>query len=122
MYIVFLQTSISDMSATMKQVRSSMEQDEQLKVLMAGFRGSNLDESDFASANVRMRLVTDLQDDGLDAALPLSYDPDAINRWAGNCKQVGGGATLGRQDAVAASIPTVGSSCRCCPSRPAPGK
>jgi hypothetical protein len=44
-------------------------------------RGSNLDESDFASAGVRMQLVTDLQDDGLDAALPLAYDPDAINRW-----------------------------------------
>lgn len=74
-------TSVADMSATMKQVRSSMEQDEQLKVLMAGFRGSNLDESDFASAGVRMRLVTDSQDDGLDAALPLAYDPDAINRY-----------------------------------------
>jgi len=60
-----------------------MEQDEQLKVLMAGFRGSNLDESDFASAGVRMRLVTDSQDDGLDAALPLAYDPDAINRYTG---------------------------------------
>jgi hypothetical protein len=77
------QTSISDMSATMKQVRSSMEQDEQLKVLMAGFRGSNLDESDFANANVRMRLVTDTQDDAFDAALPLAYDPDAINRCVG---------------------------------------
>lgn len=70
-------------------------------------RGSNLDESDFASAGVRMRLVTDLQDDGLDAALPLAYDPDAINRWVlvpepdlcvlawGKCvcSVVGGGAT-----------------------------
>jgi aarF domain-containing kinase len=86
------QTSISDMSATMKQVRSSMEQDEQLKVLMAGFRGSNLDESDFANANVRMRLVTDTQDDAFDAALPLAYDPDAINRFAGTqCFLLGGG-------------------------------
>lgn len=66
----------------MKQMRSSMEDNEQLKVLMAGFRGSNLDESDFASDGVRMRLVTDLQDSGLTEALPLSYDPDAINRWA----------------------------------------
>jgi hypothetical protein len=76
-----MQTSVSDMSASMKEVRSRMEQDEQLKVLMAGFRGSNLDESDFASANVTMRLVSEAQDDSLDAALPLSYDPDAINRW-----------------------------------------
>lgn len=53
-------------------------------------RGSNLDESDFASAGVRMRLVTDLQDDGLDAALPLAYDPDAINRWVALSKSVMG--------------------------------
>jgi aarF domain-containing kinase len=66
------------------QMRSSMEssENEQLKVLMAGFRGQNLDESDFANANVRMRLVTDLQDQGLSEALPLAYDPEAINRYA----------------------------------------
>jgi len=29
-----------------------MEENEQLKVLMAGFRGTNLDESDFASAGI----------------------------------------------------------------------
>lgn len=75
-----LQTSVSEMSASMKQMRSSMEDNEQLKVLMAGFRGSNLDESDFASDGVRMRLVTDLQDSGLTEALPLSYNSDAINR------------------------------------------
>jgi aarF domain-containing kinase len=57
-------------------------ENEQLKVLMAGFRGQNLDESDFANANVRMRLVTDLQDQGLSEALPLAYDPEAINRCA----------------------------------------
>ncbi|WIA14252.1 hypothetical protein OEZ85_002788 [Tetradesmus obliquus] len=67
----------------MKEMRSSMEasENEQLKVLMAGFRGQNLDESDFANANVRMRLVTDLQDEGLNEALPLAYDPEAINRY-----------------------------------------
>eukprot|EP00879_Flechtneria_rotunda_P021763 GHRR01022949.1.p1 GENE.GHRR01022949.1~~GHRR01022949.1.p1 ORF type:complete len:275 (+),score=94.65 GHRR01022949.1:232-1056(+) len=75
-------TSVSHMSANMKQkMRSSMEENEQLKVLMAGFRGSNLDASDFASAGVRMQLVTDLQDQDLGAALPLTYDPDAINRY-----------------------------------------
>jgi aarF domain-containing kinase len=55
-------------------------ENEQLKVLMAGFRGQNLDESDFANANVRMQLVSDLQDQGLSEALPLAYDPEAINR------------------------------------------
>ena len=32
-----------------------------------------------------MRLVTDLQDDEMDAALPLAYDPDAINRCVNVC-------------------------------------
>jgi hypothetical protein len=64
------------------QVRDSLERDEQLAVLVAGFRGSNLDESDFASDGVTMRLVTDSQDEGLDAALPLEYDPESINRCA----------------------------------------
>lgn len=34
-----------------------MEEDEQLKVLMAGLRGSNLDNADFAGKNVKMNLV-----------------------------------------------------------------
>jgi hypothetical protein len=34
-----------------------MEEDEQVRVLMAGFRGSNLDASDFAASDVTMRLV-----------------------------------------------------------------
>lgn len=75
-----LQTSTAAMSASMKDLRNSMEENEQLKVLMAGFRGSNLDESDFASAGVQMQFATDFQDSGLSAALPLSYDPDVINR------------------------------------------
>ena len=33
----------------------------------------------------RMRLVTDLQEDDRDAALPLAYDPDAINRCVNVC-------------------------------------
>lgn len=32
----------------MREVRSQMEENEQLSVLMAGFRGSNLNDSDFA--------------------------------------------------------------------------
>lgn len=49
--------SISDMGSQMKEMRSKMEEDEQLRVLMQGFRGSNIDESDFAMANVKMALV-----------------------------------------------------------------
>jgi aarF domain-containing kinase len=36
--------SVAAMSSQMRSVRSKMEEDEQLRVLMAGFRGSNLNE------------------------------------------------------------------------------
>ena len=42
------QMRVSDMSKQMKQMRGQLESDEQLKSLMAGLRGSNVDESDFA--------------------------------------------------------------------------
>ena len=69
------------MSNQMKSVRSQMEQDEQLKVLMAGFRGSNIDESDFASEGVRMNLMEMTVDEDFDEQLPLVYDPDVISAY-----------------------------------------
>lgn len=50
-------TSVAAMSSQMRAVRSKMEEDEQLRVLMAGFRGANLNEDDFANSNVRMELI-----------------------------------------------------------------
>jgi len=61
----------------MKDVRAQMEKDEQLSVLMAGLRGANIDNSDFAGADVKMSLVEVTHHEG-DEALPLTYDPDAI--------------------------------------------
>ena len=51
------QMRVSDMSRQMKQMRGQLESDEQLKSLMAGLRGANIDESDFADQNVVMNLV-----------------------------------------------------------------
>lgn len=48
---------IGDMSKQMKDMRKQMEEDAQLGSLMAGLRGQNIDDSDFADANVVMRLV-----------------------------------------------------------------
>ena len=48
---------VSDMSKQMKDVRKQMEDNEQLKSLMAGLRGQNIDDSDFADDSVVMRLV-----------------------------------------------------------------
>jgi aarF domain-containing kinase len=73
-----------EMSAQMKEMRAEMERDEQLGALMAGFRGSNLDASDFAASNVAMQLVeTGGQRNGDDEPLPQVYDVDRISAyWA----------------------------------------
>ncbi|MEW5317018.1 MAG: hypothetical protein WDW38_008351 [Sanguina aurantia] len=64
-------------------MRKTMEEDEQMKVIMAGFRGSNLDESDFALNSVKMTLVEMDRADGDTETLPLEYDPATIGAyWA----------------------------------------
>jgi aarF domain-containing kinase len=80
-HVPVLQGSISGMSSNMKQMRSKMEEDEQLRVLMAGFRGQNLDESDFAQEDVRMNLMEMSVDEDFNDQLPLYYDPDAISAY-----------------------------------------
>ncbi len=73
---------LRDMSAQMKDVRQQMnaqiEEDERLKVLMAGLRGSNMDSSDFASVGVQMNLVEMERSDDDTEQLPLTYLPDEI--------------------------------------------
>ena len=58
-----MQMRVKDMSRQMRDMRSQMESDDQLKSLMAGLRGSNIDESDFADAGVVMNLVEVDKDD-----------------------------------------------------------
>ena len=64
------------MSQQMTEMRKSMEEDKQIGVLMAGLRGSNMDESDFADDSVVMQLVEVAHDDA--DQLPLAYDPERI--------------------------------------------
>lgn len=45
------------MSRQMKEMRGQLESDDQLKSLMAGLRGANVDDSDFADKDVVMQLV-----------------------------------------------------------------
>jgi aarF domain-containing kinase len=75
-------SGIADMSSQMKQMRAQMEEDEDLNTLMAGLRGSNIDDSDFAADGVQMQVV-DLEK--LKAAgddeLPLYYDPELIAQY-----------------------------------------
>lgn len=65
-----------DMSQQMTDMRKSMSEDKQIGVLMAGLRGSNMDESDFADDSVVMQLVEVAHDDA--DQLPLDYDPERI--------------------------------------------
>ena len=61
-----------------------MEEDEDLNTLMAGLRGTNIDDSDFAADGVKMRVV-DLDkikaEGGDDDRLPLYYDPELIAQY-----------------------------------------
>ena len=73
--------SVREMSQQMRDVRSQMEEDENLKVLMASLRGQNLSDADFADSSVQMRLVQVDTDD--DEGLPLVYDPEKIADYWG---------------------------------------
>ena len=68
------------MAQQMKEARKRMEEDEDLSVLMAGLRGSNIDDSDFAADGVQMKVVDvdKLRNDELGDELPLHYDPELI--------------------------------------------
>ena len=70
-----------DMSKQVANVRSQLEENEDLRVLMAGLRGSNLNTDDFAADDVTMQLVE--VDAGDEDGLPTVYDPDTIAEyWA----------------------------------------
>lgn len=62
------------------QMRSQLEEDEQISSLMAGLRGKNIDDSDFADESVVMRLVN-VDTDDPDDELPLTYSPELIDEY-----------------------------------------
>ena len=77
-------STASQMSSQIKDIRAQMEEDEDLNTLMAGLRGTNIDDSDFAADGVQMRVV-DLEsikaEGGDDDKLPLYYDPELIAQY-----------------------------------------
>ena len=75
-----MQTSVREMSQQMRDMRSQMEEDEDLKVLMASLRGQNLSDADFAAEGVEMRLVA-FDEDG--EGLPIVYEPNLIAEYWG---------------------------------------
>lgn len=64
----------------MREVRSKMEEDERVSAMMRGFRGSNIDEADFADSRVKMALVEVNESRDSDEQLPL------VSRARGACR------------------------------------
>eukprot|EP00803_Ostreobium_quekettii_P009098 evm.model.scf_330.1 EVM.evm.TU.scf_330.1 scf_330:441-5212(-) len=73
--------SVSDMSSQIKEMRSQIEEDEMVKSMMSGLRGSNMNNDDFAAENVRMKLI--MVDPDSEDSLPQTYDPDLIAKFWG---------------------------------------
>ncbi|KAH6770223.1 Protein kinase superfamily protein [Perilla frutescens var. hirtella] len=73
-------TRIQDVSQEIKRVRAQMEENEQVAILMRGLRGQNLNDTQFADDNVKLRLV---EVDESSEFLPLVYDPDSIAAYWG---------------------------------------
>ena len=95
--------SRQDMTAQMQSVRAQMEENEQLSVLMAGLRGSNVNDDDFAGQDVVMQLISISDADG-----------EVGNRWLeykiGKAKFISQLATS-RQT----SIPKISTDLLCAP-------
>jgi len=71
-----------DMKSQMKNIREQMSENEDLNILMSGLRGSNIDQSDFAEANVEMKVIDfEKYNNNFEDQLPLTYDPEAIERY-----------------------------------------
>ena len=74
---------MANMSSQIKDMRAQMEEDEDLNTLMAGLRGSNIDDSDFAADGVQMKVVdmSKVKGGEGDDQLPLYYDPEIIAKY-----------------------------------------
>lgn len=75
-------TNSKVMREQIAEMRSRMEEDDQMRSLMAGLRGKNIDDSDFADESVVMRLVN-VDTDDPDDELPLTYSPELIEDYWG---------------------------------------
>lgn len=73
--------SISEMSGQIKEMRSQIEENEMVASMMAGLRGTNMNDDNFAADDVTMRLI-EVHDVNVEDCLPQNYVPDMIaNFW-----------------------------------------
>jgi len=62
-----------------KKMQASMEEDEELRLMMQGLRGAGLNDADRQADDVEMRLVEVPTDD--ETGLPLTYDVEELRRF-----------------------------------------
>mmetsp|Transcript_34857 Transcript_34857/g.81446 ORF Transcript_34857/g.81446 Transcript_34857/m.81446 type:complete len:889 (-) Transcript_34857:141-2807(-) len=73
------QASVSEMSKQARDMRKSMEENEDLRLMMQGLRGSGLNDSDRQADGVVMQLVDVGKDD--ETGLPLRYDAEELEEY-----------------------------------------
>lgn len=62
-----------------RRMNASMEEDEELNMMMQGLRGANLNDADRQADDVEMRLVDIPTDD--ESGLPLTYDVEELKKF-----------------------------------------
>mmetsp|Transcript_18510 Transcript_18510/g.43329 ORF Transcript_18510/g.43329 Transcript_18510/m.43329 type:complete len:865 (+) Transcript_18510:37-2631(+) len=74
-----LRASVSEMSKQARDMRKSMEENEDLRLMMQGLRGSGLNDADQQAEGVVMQLVDVGKDD--ETGLPLRYNPEELEEY-----------------------------------------
>ncbi|KAG7368683.1 protein kinase [Nitzschia inconspicua] len=77
-------STVSETSAMMKEMRQSLNENEDAKLVMDALRGKNVNDDDAAVAGLQMRLVDVYANDGnAQDRLPYEYDPKALQDFFG---------------------------------------
>mmetsp|Transcript_6147 Transcript_6147/g.10661 ORF Transcript_6147/g.10661 Transcript_6147/m.10661 type:complete len:870 (-) Transcript_6147:222-2831(-) len=74
-----LRATVSEMSKQARDMRKSMEENEDLRLMMQGLRGSGLNDADQQAEGVVMQLVDVGKDD--ETGLPLRYIPEELEEY-----------------------------------------
>lgn len=67
-----------DLSSSLRDARSQLAENDELRVFMDNLRGKNINDDDFAAAGQQVSLVSVSSDPSAEDQLPLVYDPQLI--------------------------------------------
>jgi aarF domain-containing kinase len=78
-------STVSETSAMMKEMRASLSENEDAKLVMDALRGKNMNDDDAAVAGLQMKLVDVYQGNknGSKDQLPYEYNPKALQAFFG---------------------------------------